>query len=161
MEYRAGRPHGQSKKISDLRVSSIAIGFGHRQSTAMQPTLASSREWLCASKIVAEYARSPLDAFKLWPSGKSYFFSPFGRCVIAYSTAGKVAIALGDPVGAESEIEMTVRAFLQECHTKRWEPVFYQTLPDLLPFYRQQGLRKLKIGDDAIVDLLQFSLEGK
>jgi len=127
----------------------------------MQPTLGSPAEWIRASKIVAEYARSPLDAFKLWPSGKSYFFSPFGRCVIAYSTAGKVAIALGDPVGAESETEMTVRAFLQECHTKRWEPVFYQTLPDLLPLYRQQGLRKLKIGDDAIVDLLQFSLEGK
>jgi len=127
----------------------------------MQPAAGSSREWIRASDIVSEYARSPLDVFKLWPSGKSYFFSPLGRCVIAYRVASSVAIALGDPVGVNTEIEMTVRAFLQACRTKGWEPAFYQTLPDLLPLYRQQGLRKLKIGDDAIVNLPQFSLEGK
>jgi phosphatidylglycerol lysyltransferase len=144
-----------------VRASSVAILSGYRQGTAMQPAAGSSREWIRASHIVSEYARSPLDVFKLWPSGKSYFFSPLGRCVIAYRVASSVAIALGDPVGANQEIEMTVHAFLQACRTKGWESVFYQTLPDLLPLYRQQGLRKLKIGDDAIVNLPQFSLEGK
>ena len=124
----------------------------------MQHASGSSREWIRASDIVSEYARSPLDVFKLWPSGKTFFFSPLGRCVIAYRVASSAAIALGDPVGADAEIEMTVHAFLQACHAKGWEPAFYQTLPDLLPLYRRQGLRKLKIGDDAIVDLPRFSL---
>ncbi len=90
----------------------------------MHPTSGSPVEWIRASEIVSEYARSPLDVFKLWPSGKSYFFSPLGRCVIAYCIAGGVAIALGDPVGSDAEIETTVRAFLQECRTQGWEPVF-------------------------------------
>lgn len=38
---------------------------------------------------------------------------------------------------------------------------FHQTLPDFLPIYRKLGFRKLKIGDDAIVVLKEFSLEGR
>jgi phosphatidylglycerol lysyltransferase len=34
-------------------------------------------------------------------------------------------------------------------------------LPDFLPIYRKLGFRKLKIGDDAIVMLAEFSLEGR
>jgi lysylphosphatidylglycerol synthetase-like protein (DUF2156 family) len=36
----------------------------------------------------------------------------------------------------------------------------WQTLPDFLPVYRRLGFRRLKLGDDAIVDLPTFSLAG-
>ena len=67
-----------------------------------------SPERAMATEIVMKYARVPLDMFKLWPD-KSYFFSSSGRCVIAYRVASKVAIALGDPVGGDAEIESTTR----------------------------------------------------
>ncbi|HWH57536.1 MAG TPA: phosphatidylglycerol lysyltransferase domain-containing protein [Terriglobales bacterium] len=110
--------------------------------------------------VVEQYARTPLDLFKLWPE-KSYFFSRSGHCVIAYRLAGNVAVALGDPVGPEREIEPTVGHFLQMCDEKGWRVAFYQTLPDFLPLYRRLRLKKLKIGDEAMVDLQEFSLEGK
>jgi phosphatidylglycerol lysyltransferase len=110
--------------------------------------------------VVEQYARTPLDLFKLWPE-KSYFFSPSGRCVIAYRVAANVAIALGDPVGPKTEIEPTVSQFLEMCARNRWGVAFYQTLPDLVPMYRRLRLKKLKIGDEAMVDLLDFSLQGK
>ena len=110
--------------------------------------------------VVEQYARTPLDLFKLWPD-KSYFFSPSGRCVIAYRLAAKVAVALGDPVGPDREIEPAVQHFLEMCDERGWRAAFYQTLPDFLPTYRRLGLRKLKIGDEAMVDLQEFSLEGK
>src|SRR5258708_5397823 len=119
-----------------------------------------SSERVQAAKIVEQYARSPLDIFKLWPV-KSYLFSASGRCVIAYQVANNTAIALGDPVGLETEIEATVRRFLQICNEKRWGVAFYRTCPDFLQVYNRVHLRKLKIGDDAIVDLSAFSLEGK
>jgi len=109
---------------------------------------------------VEQYARTPLDLFKLWPE-KSYCFSSSGHSVIAYRLAAKVAVALGDPVGPEREIEPTVRRFLQMCGEKGWGIALYQTLPDFLPMYRRLHLKKLKIGDEAIVDLEEFSLEGK
>jgi len=40
---------------------------------------------------VQQYARTPLDLFKLWPD-KSYFFSPSQRCVIAYRVADNIAL---------------------------------------------------------------------
>jgi phosphatidylglycerol lysyltransferase len=118
------------------------------------------RERMRATEIVEQYARTPLDVFKLWPD-KSYFFSPSGRCMIAYRVANHVAIALGDPVGPEAEIEPTVCQFLEMCRENEWGVAFYQTLPDFLPVYRRLRLKKLKIGDDAMVDLQEFSLEGK
>jgi len=111
-------------------------------------------------KIVERYARSSLDSLKLWPP-KSYFFSPSGRCVIAYAVSNNIAISLGDPIGPETEIEMTAREFLRKCKRKGWSVAFYRTSADFLPAYRGLGLRKLKIGDDALVDLGQFSLKGR
>jgi phosphatidylglycerol lysyltransferase len=118
------------------------------------------RERALAREIVQQYARTPLDLFKLWPD-KSYFFSSTRRSVIAYRVANNTALALGDPVGPEAEIGQTVSAFLEMCHENGWSAVFYQTLSDFVPVYRRLGLKKLKIGDDAMVDLLDFSLQGK
>jgi phosphatidylglycerol lysyltransferase len=118
------------------------------------------RERAIAREIVRRYARTPLDLFKLWPD-KSYFFSPSQRCVIAYRVADNTAIALGDPVGPEAEIGATVREFLEMCRENGWAVAFYQILPDFLPMYRRLGMKTLKIGDDAIVDLPEFSLQGK
>jgi phosphatidylglycerol lysyltransferase len=64
-------------------------------------------------------------------------------------------------VGPEEEIEKTVRGFRGLCQENDWGHCFYQTLPDFLPKYMHLGYRKLKIGDDAIVDLTRFTLEGK
>jgi phosphatidylglycerol lysyltransferase len=118
------------------------------------------RERAMAREIVQQYARTPLDLFKLWPD-KSYFFSPSQRCVIAYRVAENTAVALGDPVGPEAEIGATVREFLEMCRENGWAAAFYQTLPDFLPMYLRLGMKKLKIGDDAMVDLSEFSLQGK
>jgi phosphatidylglycerol lysyltransferase len=118
------------------------------------------RERARAREIVQQYARTPLDVFKLWPD-KSYFFSPSLRCAIAYRMAENIAIALGDPVGPEAEIAPTVREFLEMCRENGWAVAFYQTLPDFVPMYRRLGLKILKIGDDAMVDLSTFSLQGK
>jgi phosphatidylglycerol lysyltransferase len=113
-----------------------------------------------AKQIVQQFARTPLDLFKLWPD-KSYFFSPSRRSVIAYRVANNTAIALGDPVGPEGEIGATVHGFLEMCRDDGWAVAFYQTLPDFLPIYLRLGMKKLKIGDDAMVDLSDLSFQGK
>ncbi len=118
------------------------------------------RERRLAKQIVAQYGRTSLDYFKIWPD-KSYFFSPSNRTFIAYGVAGNVALTLGDPVGAEEEIAPTIRAFLQMCWENEWAVGFHQTLPDFLNIYRDLRLKKLKIGDDAVVDVQNYSLEGK
>jgi phosphatidylglycerol lysyltransferase len=107
--------------------------------------------------VVSQYGRSSQDFFKYWPD-KSFFFSESRNCFISYRVGGRYALALGDPVGPESEIEETISGFDDMCHENDWKVGFHQALPDFLPIYRKLGFKKLKIGDDAIVDLSEENL---
>jgi phosphatidylglycerol lysyltransferase len=113
-----------------------------------------------AEELTKQYGRSSLDFFKYWPD-KTYFFSESRQCYISFRVGGGYAMALGDPVGPENEIEPTIRRFIEYCTNNDWQIAFHQTLPDFLAIYQKLGFRKLKIGDDAIVDLANFSLDGK
>lgn len=118
------------------------------------------RERAMAAAIVDKYGRTTLDYFKTW-ADKSFFFSPSRASFIAYRVGANVALALGDPVGPEEEIEPLIRDYLQFCRDNGWSVGFHQTLPDFLPQYLRARLKKLKIGDDAMVDLTAFTLDGK
>jgi phosphatidylglycerol lysyltransferase len=113
-----------------------------------------------AEEITAQYGRSSLDYFKYWPD-KTYFFSESQLCYIAFRVGGGYAVVLGDPVGREVEIETTIQRFLEYCANNDWRVAFHQVSPDFLPIYQKLGFRKLKIGDEAIVDLPNFTLDGK
>jgi phosphatidylglycerol lysyltransferase len=112
-----------------------------------------------ATAIADRYGRSSLDYFKLWPD-KSYFFSDSRQSFLAYRVAANFAVVLGDPVGPPCEMEEIVREFAQFCKNNDWAVAFYQALPDLAPVYESAGFKPLKVGDDAVVDLAGFSLEG-
>jgi len=113
-----------------------------------------------AHMIAEQYGRHSLDYFKLWPD-KSYFFSPSKNAFLAYRVGADFAVVLGDPVGPGDEIEGIIRGFMAMCHENDWGLAFHQTLPDFLGCYGRLGFKKLKIGDDAIVDLTTFNLDGK
>ncbi len=113
-----------------------------------------------ALKIVEQYGRSSLARLTLLKD-KAYYFSPSGGSVIAYVPKGRGAIALGDPIGPPEERKEVIFGFQQFCQRNDWYPAFYQTLPDDLDLYRSLGFRVLKIGEEAIVDLKVFTLQGK
>ena len=113
-----------------------------------------------AKEIVEKYGRSSLARLTLL-NDKAYYFSPSGSSVIAYVPKGRGAIALGDPIGPEEESKEVIFGFQQFCQSNDWHPAFYQTMPDYLDLYRDLGFRVLKIGEEAIADLKDFSLQGK
>jgi phosphatidylglycerol lysyltransferase len=121
---------------------------------------ASEEEQQRAKKIVEKYGRSSLARFALLED-KSYYFSPSGQSVIAYVPRGRGAVALGDPIGPGEDRREAILGFRRFCDRNDWHPAFYQTLPDDLELYRSLGFRVLKIGEEAIVDLHRFTLEGK
>jgi phosphatidylglycerol lysyltransferase len=117
-------------------------------------------ERLRATSKVEQYGRSSLARFALLED-KSYYFSPSGQSVVSYVVKGRGAIALGDPIGPLEDAWATISGFQQFCACNDWYAAFYQTLPDYLDRYESLGFRSLKIGEEAIVDLTCFSLEGK
>jgi phosphatidylglycerol lysyltransferase len=121
-------------------------------------TLPHQRE--LARSIAEKNGRSSLDFFKYWHD-KSIFFSHSQNSFLAYRVGMNYALVLGDPVGPEDEIEEIIGKFIDMCDQNDWGYGFYQASPDFIDIYAKYGLKKLKIGEDAIVDLTQLNLDGK
>ena len=81
--------------------------------------------------------------------------------VITYGIEGKSWIALGDPIGPRDEHQELLWRFRELCEQVEGWPVFYEVGHDTLYLYLDLGLTLLKIGEEARVDLQQFSLEGQ
>jgi phosphatidylglycerol lysyltransferase len=113
-----------------------------------------------ARALIERYGRSSLDFFKYWPD-KHFFFASNGQAVIAFREFGGAAVALGDPAAAdEASFKAAVTEFLDFCDANGWSPAFHQVPPEHLDAYRAAGLSALKIGEDAIVELASFRLQG-
>ena len=140
------------------------VGVGYALYAVFRPVryrfLTLPRERELARKILEKHGRHAMDFFKIWPD-KSLFFSSTQSGFLAYRVGANSAVVLADPVGPEKEIEKIVSEFMGFCEENDWRIAFHQALPDFLPVYEKLGFRKFKIGDDAIVDLALFSLDGK
>lgn len=140
-----------------------AITFAYAGLMLLQPIFvrepATEEERLRAQKIVERHGHSSLARFLLFDD-KHYFFSP-GGSVIGYAVVGRTAVTLGDPVGPSDDLLPTLQAFSTFCQHNDWQPVFYQTLPETLELYRSAGFDALCIGNEGIVNLETFTMEGK
>ncbi len=119
---------------------------------------ATTVERVRAQEIVAGNGRSSLARIALLED-KSYYFSP-GGSVVAYVLKGRVALALGDPIGPAEDVASAVAGYSAFCTLNDWRPAFFQTLPDYLDVYRRAGWDTLRIGYEAIVDVNSFTLSG-
>ncbi len=91
---------------------------------------------------------------------KALLFSPGDDAFLMYGVEGRSWVALGDPVGpprAATELAWRLRE-LSDRHGG-WA-CFYQVGPDHLPRYLDMGLALFRLGEEAIVPLADFSLEG-
>jgi phosphatidylglycerol lysyltransferase len=113
-----------------------------------------------AADVLSRYGRTTQDFFKIWPD-KSFFFSDSGRSFIAFSVGNNCAVVLGDPAGPAEEFPELIQKFSEHCRLNDWRLAFHKATPEILDTYRQQGFRRFKVGDEAIVDLTAFTLEGK
>ncbi len=111
-----------------------------------------------AAEIIEKYGKSALARAALFED-KSYFFSP-GGSVIAFGARGRCAMALGDPFGPDEDAGNAIRLFAAFCVQNDWKPSFVSVLPDHLEDYRQAGFEVVTLGNEAIVELQDFTLEG-
>lgn len=112
-----------------------------------------------AKAIVTQWGRSSLARFTLFDD-KAYWFSP-GGSVIAYALVGRVAVALGDPIGPPLDISTAISSFQEYCSRNDWRAAFFQTMPDYREAYLAAGMETLCVGQEAIVPLSTFTLQGR
>ena len=125
---------------------------------AAEPAPPSQRELVLASRIVHE---SPDTVASLALLGdKSLMFSESAKSMIMYAVQGRSWVALGDPIGADDERAELAWRFKEVADEHGGWPVFYEVRPTHLPIYIELGLTLLKIGEEAMISLPEFSLEG-
>lgn len=156
-----------NSRIVDAFASSIyAIGAATLLYSAwmlLRPVLArepaSPEQRARARDLVEAWGRTTLARFTLFED-KAYFFSR-GGSVVAYVAKGRIALALGDPIGPPEDAPRAIQEFRAFAEGNDWQPAFYQVLPDYLEHYRKAGLSVAAIGQEAIVPLAGFTLAGK
>ena len=91
---------------------------------------------------------------------KRFLWSEAQNAFLMYAIEGRTWVAMGDPVGAESEWPELVWRFRELAARYEGYPAYFQVRATHLPLYLDLGLVTVKLGEEARVPLAEFSLEG-
>lgn len=91
---------------------------------------------------------------------KRFLFHPSNEAFIMYQVSGDSWISMGDPVGNPLQFESLVWQFRELSHHYADRCVFYQVSEQHLPLYIDMGLSLSKLGEEGLISLTDFSLEG-
>jgi lysylphosphatidylglycerol synthetase-like protein (DUF2156 family) len=111
-----------------------------------------------ARYLVERYGSDSLSYFAL-RSDKDWF--GFRDTVVAYRVHNGIALVSPDPVGPVSQRADAWSAFREFADEHGWSVAVMAACGDWLPVYGASGMHDLYIGDEAVVDVNRFSLDGK
>ena len=92
---------------------------------------------------------------------KQLLFTTANDGFLMYGVSGRSWIALGDPFGPEATQRELAWQFREDADAHGAWPVFYEVGVKNLPLYIDLGLTLLKMGEEAMVPLASFSLDGR
>lgn len=139
-----------------------AVTFAYGFAMLLRPVLnrrrSSEEERSRAWDTVRAYGKTALARYALLPD-KMFFFDT-KETLISYVVENRVALVLGDPIGPSDDLANAVAEFKSLCESNDWLPAFYQVKPDCLGAYASLGFENLLLGQETIVDLSTFTLDG-
>lgn len=92
---------------------------------------------------------------------KSVVWSPSGKSCIAYRVLSGVMLASGDPLGDPEAWPGAIAAFLADCDAHAWTPAVMGCSEQAGEAWVRAGLHALELGDEAVVEVADWSLEGR
>ena len=110
-----------------------------------------------ARDLVARYGGDTLSYFAL-RDDKHHV--RIGDTLISYATRNGVCLVSPDPIGPAADREAAWAAFRDHVTSQGWSVAVLGASEDWLPTYRASGMADRYIGDEAIVDIGSFSLDG-
>jgi lysyl-tRNA synthetase class 2 len=92
---------------------------------------------------------------------RSVIFSQSGKSAITYRVVGTVSLAGGDPVGDPEAWPGAIAAWLDEARSFGWVPAVLAASERGAEAYHRAGMDALELGDEAILHVADFSLDGR
>ena len=111
-------------------------------------------------QLVNEFGKTALDYFKTYHD--KMIFEPEGlNAFLAYRPAGNYAVVLENPVAENSEqMKQCVAEFDLFCFEVGLKSIYYRVSEDDLGCYKSLKKKTMFLGQEGLVDLSLFSLEG-
>jgi len=113
-----------------------------------------------AAELVREHGADTLSFFKL-RGDKQYLFNAEGTAFLGYRIESGVLVISGDPVGERGAVESLMPIVVRFAEQRALRLAALGVSTEGRALFEQAGLRALYIGDEAIVDTEEFSLEGR
>lgn len=124
-----------------------------------EPSPPSEEERRRARRLVERYGSDGIAYFNLRKDKNLFFLD--GRSFLAYRCWGGTVLVTGDPVGQPGSAAETMVRFRNFCFSRGWRLACLGAGPGHLEVYEGMGLRSLCYGEEAVVELGDFTLEGR
>ena len=112
------------------------------------------------AELVRRHGHDTLAFFKL-RGDQQYLFSTDGSAFLGYRVEGGVMLCAGDPVGPDASVPLLLDEAAAFARTRGLRLAAIAVSAGTAPAFETLGLRRLYLGDEAIVVTAGFSLEGR
>lgn len=143
--------------VSVTTLTAIAWGVFRPLSAPLRRSEGARR---AAVDLVRRHGDDTLSFFKL-RDDKQYLFSPDGSAFAGYCVENGVLLVSGDPVGPSDALPALVRALRAFADERGLKIAVVGASDRSLPLWEGRRGRSFYIGDEAVVDVRAFSLEGR
>lgn len=97
----------------------------------------------------------------IYSGDKKFFANEQNTAFLMYRYKASALVVLGDPIGDETDFEELLESFYNYAEYLGYDVIFYQVTDQHMPLYHNFGNQFFKLGEEAIIDLTQFSTSGK
>ncbi len=111
--------------------------------------------------LLAEYGERDSLGYFATRRDKAVIFSPSGKAAVTYRVVAGVTLASGDPLGDPEAWGPAIEAWLGQAKEYAWTPAVMGASEAGATAFARAGLRAIELGDEAILDVDEFTLDGR
>ncbi|WP_225095026.1 bifunctional lysylphosphatidylglycerol synthetase/lysine--tRNA ligase LysX [Streptomyces sp. CoH27] len=111
--------------------------------------------------LLADYGERDSLGYFATRRDKAAVFSPSGKAAVTYRVEAGVCLASGDPVGDMEAWPHAIAAWLDVARRYAWAPAVMGASEEGARAYVRAGLGALQLGDEAILQVASFDLNGR
>ncbi|MFF8648068.1 phosphatidylglycerol lysyltransferase domain-containing protein [Streptomyces griseoluteus] len=145
--------------LASAAVFVAVLWAAFRSVRATDPITAADEERL--RELLARHGNADSLGYFALRRDKSVVFSPSGKAAVTYRVVGGVSLASADPLGDPEAWPGAIERWLTEARAHGWTPAVMGAGERGGTVYARHGLDALELGDEAIVETADFTLEGR
>ncbi|MDZ4907208.1 phosphatidylglycerol lysyltransferase domain-containing protein, partial [Clostridium perfringens] len=110
--------------------------------------------------ILSNYKGNPLTHL-IYLKDKYVFINEDNTVLIQYQKQSDKLVVLGNPIGDRNSVLSAIEEFYDLADRYGYTPIFYQVDKEMIPMLHEYRYEFMKLGQEGVVDLSNFSVSGK